>query len=336
MATTKLGLSEKQQAMRMQGIGASEIAAIVGAHPTKKPIDVWLEKTGQADPFEGNSLTEFGHRIERVIGEAWAERHPGLRVYTPGTLRHPEHPIALASPDRVVAPAGLGRPPREQWLSLLEIKTVFFSAKEYGEGEDEVPERHLLQVQWQEEVCNVEEAELVALVNGDYRPYPIHRDRELGGMLIEAAERFWTDHVVAGVPPAVDGSDSYGDFLSKRFAREKAPLLPATPEAAAMAKRLREARAVLKAAEAEEALAAQLVKAALGEALGFEGLCTWKANKDGTKFDVEHAVEGFLCLLEEEGFGRERARALWAKVVQDFTTTKPGARVLRLAAAPKE
>jgi len=134
-----LGLSEKQQAKRTQGIGASEVAAVLGLVPGA--IDVYARKVGEAEPWEGNSLTEFGQRIERVIGEAYLDRHAqeGIRIYTPGTLVHHKHSWAFASPDRIVAPAGAGRPPREAWLRVLEIKTVFFSSAEYGDGADEVP-----------------------------------------------------------------------------------------------------------------------------------------------------------------------------------------------------
>src|SRR5512138_3210108 len=100
MATAQLGLSEKQQDMRKTGVGASEVAAVVGLHHKFRPIDVWLAKQPDAEPFEGNSYTEFGHRIERVLGEAYQERHPDIRIYTPGTLRHPKFDFALASPDR--------------------------------------------------------------------------------------------------------------------------------------------------------------------------------------------------------------------------------------------
>jgi len=334
----KLGLSEKQQAIRRTGVGASEVAAVVGLHPTRKPIDVYLEKIGEAEPFEGNEYTEWGHRIERVVGEAWLDRHPGKSIFTPGTLRHPRFTFALASPDRIVVPPG--RRARDVWESLLEIKNVsVYQAGAFGEGvdgegenpNDEVPEHMLVQVQWQLEVADLEKATLVPLIGGhDMREFPIVRDRELGAMLLDGVARFWADHVTKRVPPPVDGSASYAAFLRRRFPAETGPVLEPTPETETLVRRLREARAAEKRAKAEAEAAAQAVKVVLGKAAGIAGLCTWKANRPSEELKVEAAVEGFLCRLEEEGFGRERARALWASVVRDFTTTKPGARVLRL------
>jgi predicted phage-related endonuclease len=311
MATTALGLSEKQQLLRTTGIGASEVFDVINGG-----ITTYARKVGEADAFEGNSLTEFGHRVERVIGEAWAERHQGVRIYTPGTLRHPQHEWALASPDRVVAPVGLGRPAREDWQSLLEIKTVFFSGSEYGEGADEVPEKHLVQVQWQLEVVGLEEATLVALVNGDYREYPIRRDREVGGMLLEVVGRFWRENVLARVPPPVTGTEAYTAYLKRRHPRDAAPLLPATPELRDLVAMVKEAKARLKGAEEAEATVVNQLRAQLGDAAGVEGLCTWKANKDAAKTDWE-AVASALHPPPD--------------LVALHTTTRPGARVLRFS-----
>ena len=340
MATTVQGLSEKQLALRRTGIGASEVAAVVGLHPTKKPIDVWAEKTGRTEPFEGNEFTEWGHRIERVVAEAWQERHPEVSIFTPGTLRHRDErfSMALASPDRVVVPQG--RRAREVWQELLEIKNVStFRSDQFGEeGTDDVPEHMLVQVQYQLEVVDLEKATLVPLIGGnDFRQYPIERDREFGAMLVDAVARFWHDHVEADVPPPVDGSASYSTYLRRRFPAETGPLLDPSPEAEALVKRLRGARAALRAAEADEAEAGNVLRAFLGEAAGVAGLCTWKANKPSEKLDFEAALEGFLVRLEENplsgGFSipRAKTRALWDEVRRDFTVTRPGARVLRLS-----
>jgi predicted phage-related endonuclease len=294
MATTPLGLSEKQQQIRLSGVGASEVFDVLNGG-----IATYARKVGDAEPFEGNTLTEFGHRIERVIGEAWAERHPGLRLYTPGTLRHPEHEWALASPDRVVATPGHGRPARADWLSLLEIKTVFFAGREFGEGADEIPERYLVQVAWQHEVADIEDATLVALVNGDYREYPIARDRELGGMLLDVVGRFWRDNVLARVPPPVDGSAAYTAFLRRRHPEDAAPPLPATPALRDLVAKLNEAKEAAKKAKEAESLAGNLLRAALGDATGIEGLCSYRMQK-GSSYTVTREPGRVLRLAKEK------------------------------------
>lgn len=332
MSATSLGLSEKQQQLRMTGVGASEVWDVLNGG-----ILTYARKVGEAEPFEGNSLTEFGHRIERVIAEAYAERHPGVRVFTPGTLRHPTHEWALATLDRVVAPPGIGRPARAQWIGGLEIKVSFFSDSDYGEGADDVPEKYAVQVQWQMEVADLEQVTLVALVRGDYREYPIKRDREMGAMLLAIVGRFWRDNVLARVPPPVDGSKAYTDYLRGRHPKEAGPVIAPTPEAVDVVARLRAAQAESKRAEKAEELVKQQLLQLVGDAAGIEGLCSFKANKDSERTDLDAAADGFIIRLCENplsgGYSlpREKITALWAEVQRDFTIIKPGARVLRLS-----
>ena len=313
--TATLGLSSRDQAARATGIGASEVAPVLGIVPGA--IDVYARKVGEAPDFEGNDMTEFGHRIEDVIGDGYVARHPGIRIYKPGTLRHRQHEWALATPDRVVAPPGLGRPAREDWRDLLEIKTVFFSGGDYGEaGTGEIPEKHLVQVAWQMAVADMPHATLVALVNGSYREYPVKRDPELEGLLLQAVEKFWVDHVLARVPPPIDGSDAYEAYLRRRHPKDVSPAIPATPEAEEVVRWLREAKEAKAQAEQMEADAKQQLLALIGDAAGVEGLCSFKANKDSTKIDWEGIAK---VLTPDPG------------LIAQFTTTKPGARVLRLS-----
>lgn len=319
-----LGLSDKQLALRRTGIGASEIAAIAGLHPTRRPIDVWAEKVGAAEPFEGNAFTEWGHRLERAVAEAWQDRHPDRSIFTPGTLRHREHAFAFASPDRIVVPPR--RRARDAWEELLEIKNVsLYRADEFGEGEDEIPEHMLVQVQWQLEVADLDKASLVPLIGGhDYREYPIPRDRELGALLLEIAARFWIDLVEKRVAPPVDGSGSYAAYLRRRFPAETGPVLEPTPETEELVRRLREARSAEKAAKKAAEEAAQAVKAVLGEAAGIAGLCTWKANRASEKVEWESAARNLAVRCGMD-------RAAFDQFLKGHVVTAPGVRVLRLA-----
>jgi putative phage-type endonuclease len=49
---------------RAHGIGASEIAALYGKHPYMTEYQLWLQKIGQAESFQGNVATEHGQRLE--------------------------------------------------------------------------------------------------------------------------------------------------------------------------------------------------------------------------------------------------------------------------------
>jgi putative phage-type endonuclease len=315
-------LSARQQAMRAEGLGASEVPTALGLNPFQSAAELAAVKRGELPAFEGNEFTRWGQRLEKPIAEEWLERHAGegVGIFTPGTLRHPTCPVLLASPDRVVVPNG--RRARDAWLSLLEIKAVSaYRAGEFGEAADEIPEAYLVQVQVQLEVTGLEKATLVPLLGGNaYREYPQTRDREFGGQLVQFAEKWWADHVVQGLPVPVDGSEASSSYLRRRFPAEAGPLLDPTPELEQLVQRLKDARLVLRTAEAEESAAGNALRALLGEAAGVAGLVSWKANKPSEKTDWEAVALSFAATHPEQ----------FRDFVKQFTTTKPGARVLRL------
>jgi len=178
------------------------------------------------------------------------------------------------------------------------------------------------------EVCDLPRVTLVALVNGDYREYPIDRDREFGALLLEAAQKWWAEFILTNTPPPVDGSDAYAAFIRRRYPRTHAPSLPASPELEALVSRFKETKGAFDQAKAFNDEAKQVLQAAIGEAEGIEGLCSWKNNKDGTSIDWEgitrcitianHIPDGEVEILKKQ-----------------FTTPTPGARVLRLTKEKK-
>src|SRR5262245_57888005 len=67
----------------------------------KGRAELWLEKTGQAEPFEGNAFTRWGEALEPVIRQAYAER-TGRAVRQPReTVRHAAFAWMLCHPDGV-------------------------------------------------------------------------------------------------------------------------------------------------------------------------------------------------------------------------------------------
>lgn len=323
MSTTTSGLSEKQQAIRATGLGASEVPIALGLSRFTSAAELAAVKRGELPPFSGNEFTHWGQRLERVIADEWLDRHreEGVSIFTPGTLRHPTCSVLLASPDRVIAPEG--RRARETWRGLLEIKaTSAYRASEFGDAADEIPEAFLVQTQVQMEVCGLEHAALVPLIGGnDYREYPQIRDPEMGGQLVQFVERWWADHVVQGLPVPVDGSEASTSYLRRRYPTNQGPALRFSEEAELLAARLRAAKAALRAAEAEESAAGNGLRAFIGDAAGIEGVATWRANRPWQKIDWEALAREAIEPLSLD------------RLIARHTTTKPGSRVLRLLTA---
>jgi len=92
---------------------------------------LWREKTGRAEPFEGNEMTQWGNDHEHIALAAFEDEMNGICRAGNKLIVHPEKPIG-ASPDGY-----LGDIP-------VEIKCPF-TQKIYPE----IPERYWFQMQIQ-------------------------------------------------------------------------------------------------------------------------------------------------------------------------------------------
>lgn len=271
-------LTAEQLEMRKSGIGSSEIAAVVGVDPFKRPIDIYLDKLGLAEPRADNEHTDIGNELEDSVARMALKRLGQKTAKYGTTVRHPTLPIALATPDFILDPA-----------AILETKSVGYRMMHHWDpdvsDDSGVPAYYLCQVQWQLEVVGVDLAHVAVLLGGrDFRVYRIERDLDLGQALLDQAWDFWTHNVIAREPPPVDGSYSADRWLQKRFSKVGADFVKATPEHQALVVQLKASRAALARAEKEAAVAEQRVKEVIGEAAGIEsdlGVVTWKRDRWG-------------------------------------------------------
>ncbi len=265
-----MSLTERQRIFRAQGLGGSDIANLVSG----RALDVWLDKLGRSE-FAGNHYTEWGQRLEGPLLEKFGEDH-GVVLLHPrdvwrdsvdGTLRHPEHSIALATPDGVVcedlAP-----------VHLVQAKCVgTWNASTAGWGESgscEIPSEKLAQCIWECFVSGVHSATLAVLIGGnDYREYPIEYDAELASLLLEEAERFW-QYVVTDTQPPIGESVSATAYLKKRFPRNDGRVLPAPAGLRDLAVEYDQRRAEEKAAKEAKEAAGNRLRELIGDADGFE------------------------------------------------------------------
>lgn len=122
---------------RTKGIGGSDVSIIAGINPFKSVHQLWLEKTGQAEPEEGNSdYTHFGTILEPVVRKEFMER-TGIKVRQKHMLlQSDEYPFMLADLDGVIRENGK--------LCIFEAKTA--SAYKQEVWEEGVPAPYILQV----------------------------------------------------------------------------------------------------------------------------------------------------------------------------------------------
>jgi len=187
-------------AARRKGIGASEIAAVLGISPWESPFSLYHRKVNGWD-FEPSAEMEWGNRLEPAVAQKYADAHPEYELGDGHLEEHPFHPWMLATPDRYV---WLVDKPTLNISGLLELKTAH-SGDGWGEpGTAEIPVHYRAQVQWQMAVVNVDWADLAVLIGGsDYREYTVFRDEKDIAVMVEAGRRFMA-RIEAGDPPPLD------------------------------------------------------------------------------------------------------------------------------------
>lgn len=184
---------------RRAGIGASEIAAVLGISPWDSPFSLyWRKKLGSQ--FEMTEAMEWGTRHEATIAAKFADNHPEYRIEEAGLYQHAQHEWMLATPDRIAYPLN-GSPPM-----LVQIKTSYSWDGWGTEGTDQVPAYYRAQVIQEMAVYGAQVCWMPVLVGGNsYREYRVNFNPEEFETIRAAGEAFIC-RLRSGQAPDVDGS----------------------------------------------------------------------------------------------------------------------------------
>lgn len=204
--------------LRKCGIGASEMAAILGDTAWGTPLTVWQDKTSDKVVDIGTKRMEWGHRLESVILGAVTWDHPelGTVLESEGLLQHVEYPWLLGTLDAQLDT-------REHGIVPLEAKNVSAHQKRdwIREGstrcvahldcEIDVPPKYAVQVRQQAFIKDDAPGGYVAVLfdGNDLHVIWVPRDEEfIEHKLIGVGGRFWQEHVEKRVAPApIPGDD---------------------------------------------------------------------------------------------------------------------------------
>lgn len=198
-------------AARRDGIGGSDVAAIVGVSKYAGPTKVYYDKLGVL-PDVDNAAMEWGRRLESAVRQKFADEHLEFHITDgPGLVTHPDRSWQLATVDGLAAES-----PNSPPFAVVEVKTGRSGSDEWGdELTDEVPMPYLCQVTWYLDIFGLDVGYLAVLLDGrDYREYQIDYDAKLAAKLRGHAEAFWTRHVLPQVPPEPDGLTATAEVLA--------------------------------------------------------------------------------------------------------------------------
>lgn len=260
-------LTAKQKEIRRTGITAGDVRALCGLDPYgRTEHDVWRAKVLGDDDIEESEAMSLGNELEPVVIRRLAAKVSRSIVPIPSEdLTRPHRTIAhhIATPDAYLSLSAA--PLRID--ELAEVKVVgFFAANDWGPNLDgEVPDWVQIQCAWQMHVTEVPVCRVGALIGTEVRTYTLTRDEDLEGTLVDVADRFHRDHIVAQRAPAVDGSEGSRRMLRAQWPRQTAgSIMAAGPSEEALARQYFEAKRVIKEAEAIAELAAQSLIANMG------------------------------------------------------------------------
>lgn len=317
---------------RRGGIGGSDAGAIFGVDPYNSPLDVWLDKTGRVEDKDLGDVEAvlWGHLLEEPIAAEWGRRVE-LPVWQPARmLWHPDRPWQKANPDRLyLTPSGE--------VGILEVKNVgHWTSKaweESGDDEEGIPPNYELQVLHYLAVTGCAVATIVALLGGKKLVWrEIKRDDALIQDLTDVEQGFWEDHVLADVPPAIDGSEAATEALGRMFARPNGSTVMCEVEDIEIVERYWAAHRALERAKVDKAAAANELRMLMGNAeylqCGARSVATWKG---GQRRQFQKDVyKGHLDQLQALGFpeAAEHYRSTF-ETVETGRTLRPNQKITR-------
>lgn len=204
-----MALSEEDK----RRIGGSDIAALLGDSRWGTPLQLYARIVGAAQEERKESYLRRGNVLERAVLELYAAETGALLQPGP-KLTHPRLPYVRSSLDALAVQPGHGN----QWV--VDAKTVGpGERRHFGEpGTDQVRRDILYQmtlyvgVGLARGVVDVTKADVpvLGLSGADLTIFTINFDAELYGLIEEAIERFWRDHVEPRKPPPV--TEPLGDM----------------------------------------------------------------------------------------------------------------------------
>lgn len=176
---------------RRNGIGGSDIGALLNCSPWATPADVYAAKV-EGDTADETPAMAVGNALEAgvlALGLAWLQDTHGGSWWAddvPALLAHPDHDVVRYSPDGIAhGPSG----------------SVLQEAKVTSRLPDEPHQHWVAQVQWGLAVTGLPAGLLSAVTGSRAEHWWIDSDPVWQAEAIAYALDWWDAHVETGTPP---------------------------------------------------------------------------------------------------------------------------------------
>lgn len=237
---------------RAKGIGASDIAGLLGLSSYSSPYSLWLDKTGQLPPRpEDTARQRIGKRMEALLAAEFHDHYPYLWAVGEQTLcEHPDHPWMRCTVDGFAVQSAGAHDISEA------VATVQYKTDGRHSWPDGIPVAIRAQCIWEMAVTGLRHCFLVVMFAGfrvEVFEIPWDESAESDWLVMRvAAEEFWHDHVLAGVAPPIDDSSATTDALELMGETAERSPMAADAKARALVADIRTYTLNRKQAEADE------------------------------------------------------------------------------------
>lgn len=203
---------------RKNGIGGSEISAVVGLNPYMSNIELWERKTGrkEAEDISEKSYVKYGTQAEPHLRELFKLDFPQYKVeyIENNSFVNDKYPWALASLDgwleeRITIDDSTEVVVRK---GILEIKTTeILNATQREKWKNQIPQNYYCQVLFYMAVLEADfailKAQLKTVIDGvpylQTKYYKIEREDVQADMdyLMQEGSEYWNNYILADRQP---------------------------------------------------------------------------------------------------------------------------------------
>ena len=309
---------------RRQGIGGSDVGAIMGANPYCSITKCYKEKVGDIPPPELNYAMEWGSILEDVVGRKYAEDnnihfHGGSLVeetpdypvskggvmYEPSTKRSSKHNWAYAHPDFYIVN-------KAKEITGIEIKTV-------GEGiynkywvVGEIPPWQYYQIVWYSMVTKINKWILVGFAphlrsrTNPMFTHEIEVDLDTQLKVWERVDYFWNCVLDRTLP---DIKNPSGEDIKLLYPESTAEVVPSNSDIDSKCDRLKDVKSQIKPLEEEEEVLKNQIKNYMGNCgilTNQEGntIATYKSPKPRVTTNTKEMLEDLKELVGLHEYGK--------------------------------
>lgn len=289
MKRTRATFSNREEWLeaRKEGIGASEVATIIGLSEYETPYQLWRRKIGIDPPKPMNAAMITGHILEDGVARFW-EQVTGQEIIKSSKMDFmfidAERPYLRVSPDRTFWVDNQVR--NDDNKGILECKTTRLKI-----DPNDIPRHWFCQVQMNLGVAGYTHGSLAWLSanNGfDFGYKDLQFVPDFYEWLVEEVSRFWLDNILGKKEPdPVNASD----VVLKYSHHAEGKIIECSEEVMQAYRNLKQVRKEIKELEERAADYEDAIKLAFddAEAIAYEGktLATWKSPKASAKFDAK-------------------------------------------------